>query len=487
MNASFVRFSRQTFIGGISTSLFYLRGVFAMPLLTRSFGVEGYGIWVQLFVGVELLAGIAGLGLNFALLRFVPTRDDPRHASADLWSALLLCGFASLAMMGIGTVSGAWVSRAFFGGEAQAPVIQTALLLIPVSGSLNLVLIYFRAARAVGVYAMLVAGETAGWLLLSSAALYLERGLEWMVIGLLALRFVILIVGVVTILWHSGWWRPRITSMAPYVRYGLPLLPLFVLNWVVNASDRYFLSYFWGPEVAGAYAVSYGIGSIVGLLYSPVFFVLLPATAAAWKVGRFEEVVEYLRFAQKYPFLLAVPVILLLTGYAHEIIGIVATSQFVATSAVIGCVATAIAIMNVGAIAQTVLNLEYLSHRILAIGVGAAAFNVAANTVAVPRYGATGAAVTTLMTYGLQAAATYAMSRSILPFPWQWQLMAKALLAATPLALILTLGLQASAQQPALVIIGCASYVGLLLVFGVFEQREWKLAKAVIGSREGSP
>ena len=65
--------------------------------------------------------------------------------------------------------------------------------------------------------------------------------------------------------------------------------------------------------------------------------------------------------------------------------------------------------------------------------------------------------------------------------------MAKALLAATPLALILTLGLQASAQQPALVIIGCASYGGLLLVFGVFEQREWKLAKAVIGSREGSP
>ena len=95
-------------------------------------------------------------------------------------------------------------------------------------------------------------------------------------------------------------------------------------------------------------------------------------------------------------------------------------------------------------------------------------------------------AATTLMTYGLQAVATHVMTRSILPFPWQWRLMAKALLTATPLALSLSLGRHVPAQ-PALVIISCAAYVGLLLISGVFEQREWKLAKAMIGRREGSP
>ncbi len=106
MNAGLVRFSRQTLVGGISTGLVYLRSVGVMPLLTRSFGPEGFGVWVQLFVGAELLAGIAGLGLNFALLRFVPIRKDPNESVVDLLSALLLCALASLGLMGLGVLSG---------------------------------------------------------------------------------------------------------------------------------------------------------------------------------------------------------------------------------------------------------------------------------------------------------------------------------------------------------------------------------------------
>ncbi len=54
-----------------------------------------------------------------------------------------------------------------------------------------------------------------------------------------------------------------------------------------------------------------------------------------------------------------------------------------------------------GAIAQTVLNLNCRSGRILGISLGSAAFNIATNVLAIPRYGATGAAITTLMTYTL--------------------------------------------------------------------------------------
>ena len=40
----------------------YAGWLLVMPLLTCGFGAEGYGIWVQLFIGAELLAGVAGLG-----------------------------------------------------------------------------------------------------------------------------------------------------------------------------------------------------------------------------------------------------------------------------------------------------------------------------------------------------------------------------------------------------------------------------------------
>jgi O-antigen/teichoic acid export membrane protein len=268
--------------------------------------------------------------------------------------------------------------------------------------------------------------------------------------------------------------------LGPYLRYGLPLLPLGLLNWIINASDRYFLAYFCESEVVGIYAVSYGIGSVIGLAYAPVFFVLLPATTAAWSAGRHGEVTEYLRFAQKYPFLLAVPCVLLLTGYAEEAIELLSTSSFSATPLLIGCVASAIAIMNIGAIAQTVLSLDCRSGRILSISLGSAAFNIATNALAIPRYGATGAAITTLITYALQVAATHVLSRSVLPFPWQWRLMLKALLSAAPLALCLLFPSETIVLRLLLVAAGCAAYVGLLFAVGAFESREWRLAMAVI-------
>ena len=144
------------------------------------------------------------------------------------------------------------------------------------------------------------------------------------------------------------------------------------------------------------------------------------------------------------------------------------------------CVAGAIAIMNIGAIAQTVLNLNCRSGRILGISLGSAAFNIATNVLAIPRYGATGAAITTLMTYTLWAAATHVLSRSVQPFPWQWRLMLKALLSAAPLAVCLLFPSDTIVPRLLLVAAGCAAYLGLLFAVGTFESREWRLAMAVI-------
>jgi O-antigen/teichoic acid export membrane protein len=302
-----------------------------------------------------------------------------------------------------------------------------------------------------------------------------------MIVGLLTVRGLTLVAGAVIVLWRSGISRPQITKIAPSLRYGLPLLPLGILHWVINASDRYFLAYFCEPEMVGIYSVSYSLGSIAGLAYAPIFFVLIPATSAAWNAGKSTEVLEYLRFAQKYPFLLVVPGILLLTGYAKQTIEVVATSQFAATPALIACVATAIVIMNIGAIVQTTLNVADFTRRILAISVAAALFNVVANAVAVPSYGAMGAAVATLLTYALQATATHMMSRSILSFPWAWLHMAKVLLAAVPLLLALSFGTRQPSLQPLPAIGGGLAYIGILIACGVFERREWQLVRAVLG------
>ena len=108
--------------------------------------------------------------------------------------------------------------------------------------------------------------------------------------------------------------------LVPHLRYCLPLLPLGLLQWIINASDRYFISYFCAPETVGIYAVSYAIGSITSLAYAPIFFVLVPTLVELWNAQTPKETLEYLKFVQKYPFLLAVPGILILIAYSNKTI-----------------------------------------------------------------------------------------------------------------------------------------------------------------------
>ena len=52
------------------------------------------------------------------------------------------------------------------------------------------------------------------------------------------------------------------------LRYCLPLIPATVCDWVIQVSDRYFLSLLLGPAVSGLYAVSAKVATILLMLAS---------------------------------------------------------------------------------------------------------------------------------------------------------------------------------------------------------------------------
>ncbi|MCA0985180.1 oligosaccharide flippase family protein [Halobacillus yeomjeoni] len=63
--------------------------------------------------------------------------------------------------------------------------------------------------------------------------------------------------------------------------YSIPLIPNTLMWWVMNASDRYIISYFLGFESTGIYAISYKLPSLLVLMYG-VF-------AYAWQIFAIEE------------------------------------------------------------------------------------------------------------------------------------------------------------------------------------------------------
>lgn len=60
-------------------------------------------------------------------------------------------------------------------------------------------------------------------------------------------------------------------------RYCLPLIPATVCSWIINISDRYFISYMLGADVSGLYAVANKISTIM-LIISNIF-------TSAWQLS----------------------------------------------------------------------------------------------------------------------------------------------------------------------------------------------------------
>ena len=45
--------------------------------------------------------------------------------------------------------------------------------------------------------------------------------------------------------------------LAKFLRFSIPLLPVFFFSWVIQSSDSYFLAYYLGKDAVGKYIESW--------------------------------------------------------------------------------------------------------------------------------------------------------------------------------------------------------------------------------------
>ena len=141
-------------------------------------------------------------------------------------------------------------------------------------------------------------------------------------------------------------------------RYCLPLIPATVCSWIINISDRYFISFLIGPDVSGLYAVGNKVASIL-LILSGIF-------TSAWQLS----IVSERSKAEQERFF-----------------------------------SNVFSVYEAGALVGASL-----------LGAGV---NLAGNALLIPHYGAMGAAVATLLSYLVILIARAVHSRSLLRVAWK--------------------------------------------------------------------
>jgi O-antigen/teichoic acid export membrane protein len=352
--------------------------------------------------------------------------------------------------------------------------------------AVNLLLMHLRADRQIGRYVSLLVGESAAYLVLVAAAAACRSGLGAVLVALLGLKLTMAAVCIGLLRRQRVLAWPTFSCLRVFLGFSLPLLPLGILSWVNNIGDRYVIGAFHGPEAVAVYSVSYALASLVGLCFAPVFFALEPAITEAWEANRHDQIGEYLRYAQKYPLMAAVPIAAAITVLNGVFIRLLGGAGYLASPAIVGLVACGIILMNMSALAETVVRLSGPTH-VFPLYYGACAlFNVAINIALVPSLGYSWAAAVTLATYGLQLALMHRCVVRRYAFRWEAGIIGRIAAAGLAMAACLyPFRVQAPPVQLVGLVLGGLGYIGCLALLGVFERREWRLVRELVGRGVG--
>jgi O-antigen/teichoic acid export membrane protein len=366
-----------------------LLAVATTAIITRAVGAEGYGYVTAAVAFLLANAHIADLGLYLVVAQRLAKLTPPAQATL-ISTALLLRGIAYvLVWLLVGSLliflqypadvwRGYWWAGFGFLGLALAQV------LVPL----------FQARLA--VY-WLAGGDIMGRLVVLLTAWWMSS------LNFRPYFYVIALScgGAITFLWY--WWRgnkllslrvkPRLQILKELPRSAWPYALGIVFALIFLKTDTLMLSYLRPPEEVGWYGLAFRI--IEASVFFPAMFagLLLPHLAQGGKRAQ-----NLLGRGFALMSILAIPLGISLWLFSSPLVQLLGGEQFAPSVNILRILGLALALMFWGNLFGNALVASRQGKAFLCLTAGLALSNVLLNLWAIPRYGAWGAAGTTLLT-----------------------------------------------------------------------------------------
>lgn len=361
--------------------------VLLLPVTTRILGIEQYGLAGTAGALSALLAIIYGLGLNFSIVRFY--YDDPPDARRTDWAALLrLQAGAALLLAALTFATGPLWSK-LLGDVGWNSALQIAVIVAMVTAVQGTVMSLVRAQQRPGAFLgllliQLVLGSGLGILFAT------KWGAAGYIGGLGIGSLVALAVGLAFTYRRPAWRRSLLVTS---LRVSLPALWHQMSVWGSNLGDRLIIAAYLGVTEVARYTIPYTAGTVLILLLTSAQQAWAPTYMSQGEAAR-----------RLLPGRLIVPAtitagcaVALLVLAAPPLIDILAPESFGVETSLVAIVA--MATLPRAAYFMAVISLidqKKTGRLATSSGLGAVV-NVVANLIAIPVFGITAAAVTTVV------------------------------------------------------------------------------------------
>ena len=473
-------FARRVGLVGTTNAIISLRALILIPILTKTLGAEGYGIWSQILVTISLLGPLCTLELGYAITRFLAPEKDKEKISKHLSSILATTSLVALAVSALIFVLSRPLAIAVFGGADATFYIKISALLIFLAAIDQIMIEYFTGFQQIKRYSIFLILQTIGEVALIAYLVLSGFGLFGAIISLLIARALTSVIGFLWIRSDINISKPSFSVVKPYLPFTLPILPTALCYWLINLGDRYVIGYFMGASAVGIYSASYGLGSLLAFFYAPLSGTLLPAMIKSYENNKIPEVKTYLGYSLKFLLLFTIPSFFGLAVLSKSLLVTLATSEFAEVYMVVSIVALATLLYYCGSVNLNILNLFKETKKVGIIYGISASINVILNIVLVPRIGIVGAAIATLVTFMAHLIVVSKMSFKRLAYGIDFKFIGKSIIASIPMGFVVW-KMNPYGAVNILVSIGIAAviYFGIMVLLKGFTREEFRFLRGL--------
>lgn len=196
------------------------------------------------------------------------------------------------------------------------------------------------------------------------------------------------------------------------LKFALPLIPIAIVGWILNLSDRYILLWYHGETEVGIYGIAARFSAALAVFSNAVYMAY--TTFAFDKQEDSNAQQQYSRILNAFFFMLGA-VCFTVSIFSKEIIFLMTSKAYWSAYLLLPCILFGQLAYGINTIVGYGISFARKTQYMLIATTCGAGLNIILNFIFIPEYGMVAAAATTLISYVLMVTLSYIFSQRVYP------------------------------------------------------------------------
>jgi len=408
---------KSSAVYGFGNMLVKLTAILLIPVYTRFLSTSEVGILALLEMVETLLVVLIPAAINNALWRRLSKQGENGRESIIMTAYL---GTVVLNLVFFGLIALNYHKPALFIGlesNSEAMFLLVILNIFLTFGGIFLLGLW-QFDEKPKAYVFLSVSQFLSVLILTIYLVIVKDYGLWGVVIARSIVYGVMFLYSGIVILSGNWAKPSIATYGKLIKFGAPLILLFMVTPMLSFSDRFFLNLFVPLHEIGIYSIVYRFGLLINM-------VLVIPLQRGWgpmmyRLGIEERSHQYYRDIMFYYGVIGALIFLAISFFIEDLLRIIATPEYISGARIVPIVALAYYVNGFKQFFTAGAALKDKTPRLAIAGTVAILVNLILNYFLIRSYGVLGAAWATLISYSILVLLIYSVSQKLTHIHWRW-------------------------------------------------------------------